>query len=96
MGKPVPTLREKVREVLRLKHYSPKTEESYLPWIRQYLRYHKLRHPRELGGKEVKDFLAHLRHRYGYPPYTADSALDTTSAYNRYTRSIIFSTVNSA
>ncbi len=56
MGKPVPTLLEKVREVLRLKHYSPKTEESYLPWIRQYLRYHKLRHPRELGGKRSRIF----------------------------------------
>ena len=60
MEKSPPTLLEKVREVLRLKHYSPKTEESYLHWIRQFLRYHKLRHPRELGAKEVENFLTHL------------------------------------
>lgn len=35
MEKPAPKLLEKVREVLRLKHYSPKTEESYVHWIRQ-------------------------------------------------------------
>ena len=60
MAKLAPTLLEKVREVLRLKHYSPKTEESYLHWIRQFLRYHKLRHPRELGAEEVENFLTHL------------------------------------
>ena len=57
MEKPAPKLLEKVHEVLRLKHYSPKTEESYLHWIRQFLRYHHLRHPRELGVKEVEDFI---------------------------------------
>jgi integron integrase len=60
MEKPAPTLLEKVHEILRLKHYSPKTEESYTHWIRQFLRYHKLRHPRELGAKEVEAFLIHL------------------------------------
>ncbi len=51
MEKLAQSLLEKAREVLRLKHYSPKTEESCLRWIRQYLRYHELRHPRELGSK---------------------------------------------
>ena len=60
MEKPAPTLLEKAHEVLRLKHYSPKTEESYIHWIRQFLRYHKLRHPRELGAQEVEAFLTHL------------------------------------
>jgi site-specific recombinase XerD len=60
MDKPAPKLLDKVCEVLRLKHYSPKTEESYLHWIRQYLRYHKLRHPRELGPLDVESFLIHL------------------------------------
>jgi site-specific recombinase XerD len=60
MDKPAPKLLDKVCEVLRLKHYSPKTEESYLHWIRQYLRYHKLRHPRELGPLDVESFLTHL------------------------------------
>ena len=38
MDKPAAKLLEKVREVLRLKHYSPKTEESYVHWIRQFVR----------------------------------------------------------
>jgi hypothetical protein len=42
-----PTLLGKVREVLRLKHYSPKTEESYLHWSKRLLRFYKPRHPRE-------------------------------------------------
>ena len=38
MEKPAPKLLEKVREILRLKHYSPKTEESSVHWIRQFVR----------------------------------------------------------
>jgi len=75
MEKPGPTLLEKVHEVLRLKHYSPKTEESYLHWIRQFLRYHKLRHPRELGAKEVEDFLTHLAVEQNVSASTQNQAL---------------------
>jgi len=60
LEKPAPKLLEKVREVLRLKHYSPKTEKSYVHWIRQFVRYYHLRHPRELGAQEVEAFLTHL------------------------------------
>ena len=60
MEKPAPKLLEKVREVLRLKHDSPKTEKSYVHWIRQFVRYDHLRHPRELGAQEVEAFLTHL------------------------------------
>lgn len=55
-----PTLLEKTREVLRLKHYSHRTEESYLHWIKQLIRFYKPRHPRELGSAEIEAFLAHL------------------------------------
>ncbi len=55
-----PALLDKVRETLRLKHYSSNTEESYLHWIRQLLRYYHLRHPRELSAQEVEAFLANL------------------------------------
>lgn len=60
MSQQSPTLLNKVREVLRLKHYSVKTEESYIHWIKRYLRFHQLRHPRELGAAEVEAFLTHL------------------------------------
>ncbi|MBL0178315.1 MAG: integron integrase [Gemmatimonadetes bacterium] len=45
---------------LRLRHFSPRTEEVYLAWVVRYVRFHRLRHPRELGAEEVRAFLAHL------------------------------------
>ncbi len=59
MEKP-PTLLEKVRETLRLKHYSQKTGASYIRWIKPLIRFYKSRHPRELSGEDVKAFLTHL------------------------------------
>ncbi len=53
-------LSDKVREVLRLKHYSLRTEEAYLGWIKRFIRFHRGRHPRELGAPEIRDFLSHL------------------------------------
>ena len=49
-----------VRAVLRTKHYSPRTEESYVGWVRRFVRFHGLRHPAELGGAEVERFLSAL------------------------------------
>src|SRR2546426_5022972 len=46
--------------VLRTKHYSPRTEESYVGWVRRFVRFHGLRHPAELGGAEVERFLSAL------------------------------------
>lgn len=46
-------LLDQVREVLRKKHYSLRTEESYIDWIIRYIRFHQLRHPRELGISEM-------------------------------------------
>lgn len=49
-----------VREVIRLKHYSYRTEQSYLNWIKRYLRFHNGEHPREMGKVEIQAFLTHL------------------------------------
>lgn len=45
---------------MRLRHFSLRTEAVYLAWVRRYVRYHRLRHPRELGSAEVRAFLAWL------------------------------------
>ena len=50
---PQPTLITVVRERLRLKHYSLRTEQSYVGWVRRYIRFHGRRHPREMGAREV-------------------------------------------
>ena len=55
-----PRLLEQVRQSLRVKHYSLRTEEAYLYWIRYFIRFHNKRHPREMSGKEVEAFLTHL------------------------------------
>lgn len=55
-----PKLLDQVRERLRLKHYSIRTEAQYLHWIKRFILYHGKRHPREMGGDEVGAFLTHL------------------------------------
>ena len=42
-----------VRQVIRSKHYSRRTEETYIDWITRYVRFHKTRHPRELGSHAI-------------------------------------------
>jgi len=51
---------EQVRAAIRVRHYSIRTEESYLFWVRRLLRFHGKRHPRELGESQVGEFLTHL------------------------------------
>ena len=55
-----PTLLQAVRENLRLLQASPKTEQSYVNWIRRFVRFHGRRHPRTLGVEEIRAFLVHL------------------------------------
>ena len=53
-------LMTQVREALRLKHYSFRTEQSYCHWIKAYIRYHDYRHPKDMREEEVTDFLTWL------------------------------------
>lgn len=53
-------LLDQVRECIRYLHYSLRTEEAYLYWIREFIRFHGRRHPRELGGAQVEEFLNEL------------------------------------
>jgi len=55
-----PRLLDVVRARIRAKHYSPRTEEAYVGWIRRFVRFHRGRHPRELGEAEVTAFLSSL------------------------------------
>ncbi len=55
-----PKLLDQVRQLLRLRHYSLRTEEAYLAWIRRYILFHGKRHPRELAEKDVSAFLSSL------------------------------------
>ena len=55
-----PRLLDRVRAEIRSRHYSLRTEQSYLQWVRRYLRFHRLKHPREMGEDEVRAFLSSL------------------------------------
>lgn len=57
---PPPKLLDQVRDRLRVKHYSIRTETQYLQWIRRFILFHGKRHPREMGAVEVEAFLTHL------------------------------------
>ena len=48
------TLLGQLRSQIRVRHYSLRTEEAYVHWVRRYLRFHGLRHPRELGPEALK------------------------------------------
>lgn len=52
-----PRLLDQVRERIRYLHYSLRTEEAYVRWVRAYVRFHGRRHPRTLGGPDVERFL---------------------------------------
>lgn len=53
-------LLDDVKTELRIRHYSRRTEEAYVGWIRRFIVFSGKRHPRELGGEEIQAFLAHL------------------------------------
>jgi len=55
-----PRLIDQVRSILRLHHYSIRTEETYVQWIKRFIFFHNKRHPKEMGEKEVSAFLTHL------------------------------------
>ncbi len=55
-----PRLLAELRRVLRLRHYSWRTEAAYVGWVRRFVRFHNRRHPRECGAREVEQFLSHL------------------------------------
>ena len=51
-----------LRDKIRVKQYSYKTEQAYLDWTERFIRFHKLRHPKEMGKAEIETFLTHLAH----------------------------------
>ncbi len=59
-AKPSPRLLDQVRQSLRMRHRSARTEEAYLQWIRRYIRFHGHRHPRELGRDDITSFISSL------------------------------------
>ncbi len=72
---PKPRLLDQVRQALRVRHYSARTEKAYLRWIRRFVLFHGTRHPAELGGAEVTAFLSWLAEQRKVSPSTQTQAL---------------------
>ncbi|RME07260.1 MAG: integron integrase [Anaerolineae bacterium] len=76
-------LLDRMRNAIRLKGYSLRTEEAYLNWVRRYIFYHNPglsrgevnRHPAEMGAEEIRAFLAHLARDHNVSPSTQNQAL---------------------
>jgi len=69
-----PRLLDRVREALRTRHYSRRTEEAYVLWIRRFIVFHGKRHPRELGEADVSAYVSSLAMR-GVSASTQNQAL---------------------
>lgn len=70
-----PRLLDQVRDQIRLKHYSIRTERVYCEWIKRYVRFHNYRHPMEMGASEVEAFLSDLAVRRDVSASTQNQAL---------------------
>ena len=57
---PEKKLADRLREAIRLRGYSIRTEKAYLHWYERFVRFHKLRHPTTMGAPEIEAFLTHL------------------------------------
>jgi integron integrase len=72
-----PSLPEQVRNVMRVKHYSLKTEVSYVKWIQRFIFFHKKRHPASMGEREIGEFLTHLAVQAKVSASTQNQALNS-------------------
>lgn len=71
-------------EELRARHYSARTEDAYLRWVRRFVRFHNLRHPAEMGEDEINAFLTHLAVEQKVSASTQTQALSALLFLYRY------------
>jgi integron integrase len=71
---PQPRLLESLRHTIRRRHYSIRTEDAYVDWVRRFILFHGKQHPRDLGPEEITAFLTHLAVRRLVAPSTQNQA----------------------
>ena len=74
-GAPKPRLLDRVRAAVRARHYSRRTEEAYVAWIRRYIFFHGKRHPAEMSAPEISRFLTSLAVDHKVAASTQNQAL---------------------
>jgi integron integrase len=70
-----PRLLDRVRAELHSRHYSPRTEKTYVAWIRRFILFHNKRHPETMAGPDIGDFLSHLANQGKVSAGTQNQAL---------------------
>src|SRR6516162_4045684 len=70
-----PKLLDQVRDIIRRRHYSIRTEQAYVDWIKRFILYHGKRHPRDMAEEEVTEFLTHLARDRNVAASTQNQAL---------------------
>ena len=66
----------RVRDVIRVRHYSIRTEKAYIGWIKRYIRFHRMKHPEQMGAAEVRQFLTWLAVERNVAAATQNQALN--------------------
>jgi integron integrase len=69
-------LLDQVRDVIRKKHYSIRTEQAYVQWIKRFIIFHNKRHPKDMGEKELSQFISHLATNERVASSTQNQALN--------------------
>lgn len=71
-----PRLLDLLRSQLRMRHRSSSTERSYVGWVKRFVYFHELKHPRDMGKAEIEAFLNHLAVDLGVAASTQNQALN--------------------
>lgn len=69
-------LLDQVRDIIRKKHYSIRTEQAYVDWMKRYIFFHDKRHPKDMGAKEISAFLSYLARDRNVSVSTQNQALN--------------------
>jgi len=77
-------LLKRVRDVIRLRHYSSRTEEAYVSWVKRFISFHEDRHPEMMGGREVRQFLSYLAVERSVSASTQNQALSAILFMYKY------------
>ena len=72
---PQPKLLDRVRDAIRTRHYSRRTEVAYVGWIRRYIGFHQKAHPATLGAADISSFLTWLATKRHVSASTQNQAL---------------------
>jgi integron integrase len=79
-----PKLLDQVRQSIRTKHYSLRTENTYVEWIKRFILFHKKRHPKEMGVDEVQEYITYLANERQVAASTQNQALSAILFLYKY------------